>query len=69
MKLRACALKDRLFCRAVTASDARIDLRHLIGDQVRLFPGAGGEYLEAEFAADDAALFGSPRTPEKSRKK
>jgi hypothetical protein len=58
MKLRACALKDRLFCCAVTASDARIDLRHLIGNQVRLFPGAGGEYLDqpaATFAATTAA--------------
>jgi hypothetical protein len=35
---------------------ARIELRHLIGDQVLLFPAASGEYLEAEFAADDGGL-------------
>ena len=35
---------------------ARIELRHLIGDQVRLFPADSGQYLEAEFAAGDGGL-------------
>jgi hypothetical protein len=34
----------------------RIELRHLMGDPVRLFPAARGDYLEAEFAADDGGL-------------
>ena len=50
----------------------RIELQHLMGDQVRLFPAASGDSLKAGFAADEGlnrfrCIYGLRTQPPDSR--